>query len=338
MFNKFLKLVLRPDNTVAHRFSYLVRFARVDKKCKILDLIPYLIYSLFKNSTYRNNLLLMFRISRLPVKIIKTKKNELPEIEIMINSIQKDFPLLNSIIKYAVANSENKVVEVKVIVPPDQLDFCRSFISIDTCKVVLLSENQFLNDSIRDKIKKYFPDRYGWVLQQLITLDVVINSKLSGVLQVNCDTFLLRSNKWLDFDHKQPIFCSPEYHKPYYLLLNKLNPLFKIKADSHVTHHMLFQPIYLQKILIKCGISNLNQLLDFALENCENDPSAMCLEFELYAQGMLTYFNDNIHVLKFGNVSCYRNNEITNLDFEKSLNKLSKKYNSVSFHSYQALN
>ena len=90
MFSKFVKLVLRPDNTVIHRFSYLVRFARVDKKCKILDLIPYLIYSLFKNSAYRNNLLLMFRISRLPIKTIKTKKNELPEIEIMINIKNKD--------------------------------------------------------------------------------------------------------------------------------------------------------------------------------------------------------------------------------------------------------
>jgi hypothetical protein len=280
----------------------------------------------------------MFKISRLPVKIIEIKESQLPEIEIMINSTQKDFLLLNNIIKYAVINSKNKVVEVKVIVPPDQLDLCRSIISMHICKVTLLSENQFLNDSIRDKIKKYFPHRYGWVLQQLITLDVVLNSKLSGVLQVNSDTYLLRSTEWLDHDFKQPIFCSPEYHEPYYLLLNKLNPLFKIKTDSHVTHHMLFQPVYLQKILIKCGISNLNQLLDFVIENCENDLSPMCIEFELYAQGMLTYFKDNINLLKFGNVSCYIDNEITGLVFEKNLKKLSKKYNSVSFHSYHAAN
>jgi hypothetical protein len=280
----------------------------------------------------------MFRISRLPTqKTMQIQENN-PTIEIIINSVKKDFPLLNYVIKYAVMNSLNKVAEVKVIVPPDQIDLCRTFVMTNICKISIVSENEFLSKSIREKIYKNFPDRYGWVLQQFITLDFVLKSKVSGVLQVNSDTFLLRPTRWLDSNFKQILSCSPEYHKPYYLLLNKLNPLFKIKTDPHVTHHMLFQPKFLQKILVNCGINNLTQLLEFAIENCEKDSSPMCVEYELYAHGMLTYFHSKIELLKFGNVSSNWSHKTTNLVFEKKINELSARYNSISFHSYKKVN
>lgn len=335
---KITNRILRPNNFVYHRFSYLIRFARVDKKISILDLTPYLIYSIFKNSQYRKKLLLTFRISRLHTNQLIINNEQLPPIEIIINSVKKDFLLLNHVIKHAVANSVNLIKEVKVIVPLDQVELCKSIINKHTSKVSIISEENFLNDNIRSDIKKYFPLRYGWVIQQFITLDAVLNSTECGVLQLNSDTILLRPMKWLNNNQIQILSSSHDYHRPYYTLLNKLNNLYTIQTDPHVTHHMLFQPNLLKKILLESNIESLSQLLTFVIKNFENDTSPMCVEYELYAQGMLIYFEDNLEILKFGNVSCQSSNNMTVMDFEKIFLKLAKKYNSVSFHSYQALN
>jgi hypothetical protein len=63
-----------------------------------------------------------------------------------------------------------------------------------------------------EKIKEYFPQKYGWVLQQFLTIEQVINSQFAGVLQINSDTLILKPVLWLDYDENQPLFVSSEYN------------------------------------------------------------------------------------------------------------------------------
>jgi hypothetical protein len=202
-------------------------------------------------------------------------------------------------------------------------------------KIEVKSEDDILNYRISEKIKEYFPQKYGWVLQQFLTIEQVINSQFAGVLQINSDTLILKPVLWLNYDGIQPLFVSSEYNRPYYQLLNKINNKFPIDTHSHITHHMMFQPKFLRAIMNKSNLSSTEHLLDVVLKNYDrNATSPICIEFEFYALGMLTYFRENAITSKFSNVGLNLKPSLNNVEFESIIKKLSNMYNSVSMHSY----
>jgi hypothetical protein len=318
--------------------KYPEKFAQIRRKPHILELFPYVMYSLFKGRVYRKNLFRSFRINRLPLYTVTSKHSiSIPVIELIINSERKDFKNLSDAIMYAVTNSINPIGKTTVAVPTDQVKECREFLSgiVETYSIEVLSEDLFLTDEIREKLRNAFGKRYGWALQQFLTIDRVLKSEFIGVLQVNSDTILLRPTQWLDNEGRQPIFVSTEYHLPYYVFLNKLNGDFPIHTDSHITHHMLFQPDMFKEILKKSRIETLDDLVDFTVRNAEIDEaSPICVEFELYALGALKYFPEKITLAKFGNINYPRQANSNSIEFRLELEELAKKYNSISAHSY----
>jgi hypothetical protein len=314
--------------------NYTFKFAKINKKPNLIDLFPYLVYSFFKGHKYRKDLLRIYRICKLPVFNNKLEPNTIvPEIELIVNSVRKDFCNLHFVINYAILNSLNRISCVTIAVPKDQVIECQNLIHDNKHKNIIkvISEDSIINSQFRNKILENFPNLYGWILQQFLTLESVLNSKAKGVLQVNSDTILLRPTLWLDHTGTQPILVSTEFHPPYYILLNKINQKFPINPDSHVTHHMLFQPALLRKILEYSNINSISDLLEYVINYCDRKQnSPMCIEFELYALGMLTYFPSNVEISKFGNVSF----DLKSNSTMKKINKLSKKYNSISSHHY----
>ena len=98
---------------------------------------------------------------------------------------------------------------------------------------------------------------------------------------------------------------------------------------------MMFQPKFLRAIMNKSSLSSTEHLLDVVLENYDrNTDSPICVEFEFYALGILTYFRANAIISKFSNVSLKLKPSVNNVEFESMIKKLSKMYNSVSMHSY----
>jgi hypothetical protein len=264
-------------------------------------------------------------------------RDKIPNIELIVNSVSKDFLHLNNVINYAISNSANKVTRVSICVPDNQVRECKQIIGKNEHKdkVQIFSEDDVLSLDLRTRIKQHFPNRYGWVLQQFLTLDRVLNSSLEGVLQVNSDTIILRPTLWLNEKKVQPLMISTEYYEPYYVLLNRINNKFPIATSTHITHHMLFQPLLLRKILDFSGISNLEFLFELVLKNLDNSAvSPMCIEFELYALGLEVYFPKNFEIVKFGNISFELSKKLSNQQINQKFLKLSKKYNSVSMHSY----
>ena len=302
-----------------------------------MALLPYLFFSLVKGKQYRKNLIRSYEVNRINTfPEPKTKKNQ-PAIEILVNSTSKDFKYLNTVINRAVANSYNGIAKVSITVPKKEVDVCRELLleNKNYNKIEVKSEEDILNYQITNKIKEYFPQKYGWVLQQFLTIEQVINSQYMGVLQINSDTLILKPVLWLDNNKNQPLFVSSEYNFPYYQLLNKINNKFPIETYSHITHHMMFQPKFLRAIMNKSKLNSTEQLLDVVLENYDRSAaSPICIEFEFYALGVLTYFRENIIISKFSNVSLKLKPNVDNVEFESIIQKLSKMYNSVSMHSY----
>jgi len=294
-----------------------------------------LIYILHgKNGT--QNFLRKYHANRLPINSTRMNKLNPPLIEIIINSTLKDFNNLPGVIKHAVSNSLNSVGAISIAVPSDQVRKCELAISkLKTYPITVKSEDEFLSDSVRASIRRMSDTRYGWILQQFLTVDRVLKSKYSGVLQINSDTYILQPQLWLDINRRQVLMESLEFHQPYYTLLNKLDSQFELKPKTHITHHMLFQPDILKKILNRFGINSVAELVEWVEKNTKFDaqnPSAICIEFELYAQGMNLLFPQLVEEIKFSNFGATP--KMPNLEFKNLLNQKAIYYNSMSCHSY----
>ena len=263
---------------------------------------------------------------------------DLPLIELAINAVRKDFEVLPFVISYAVRNSVNPIKSITIAVPENEVEECEIYLKkrISEYRFSVISEDTFLSADFRAKLKSAMGWRYGWALQQFLTVERVLNSKSAGVLQVNADTLLLKPTIWLDQKGNQFLMESLEYHKNYYDLLEKIGLAFPKHFPTFITHHMLFQPGVFKLVLDKLQIRNVNELLDKVLEYSDlENISPFCVEFELYARGGLRFCPDKFEVIKFANASLDRSKcNSYNAEFDLLLENYSNNFNSVSLHSY----
>ena len=255
----------------------------------------------------------------------------LPEISIFVACIEKDLYLLPEVLVNAVKNSLNPIRNISVIVPRNTRIELSNFKSIHE-PIQFINEEEVISESIRNKLMDRFEGRYGWVLQQLLTIIHVMKSDDSGILVINADTLILRPQVWLLENEVQILMESYEFHKPYYDFLRRFNLDERNFKSSHITHHMLMQPKYLRKIYTEFIDEKFQDIEYFADQIIKfSDPSEtspICVEFELYALGMRTRYNSLVELRKFGNISVDKKNR------EESNYTEFQNLNSISLHSY----
>ena len=86
-------------------------------------------------------------------------------------------------------------------------------------------------------------DRNGWYLQQLLKLYAgnVVPGILKRYLIIDCDTHFLKPTRFITDDGKHIFTTGTEYHKPYFLHMNRLHySLKKIHDLSGISHHGFF--------------------------------------------------------------------------------------------------
>ena len=86
-------------------------------------------------------------------------------------------------------------------------------------------------------------DRNGWYLQQLLKLysGNVIPGILKRYLIIDCDTHFLKPTQFITDDGKHIFTTGTEYHKPYFLHMNRLHySLKKTHKLSGISHHSFF--------------------------------------------------------------------------------------------------
>lgn len=269
----------------------------------------------------------VYSASRLSSREIKAE-GTLPEIEIFVACIKKDIELLPIVLRHAFLNSSNKITKITVATTSDLLAI---ELDIEGIKVDFIDENSLISDRSRSVLKSRFVSRYGWVLQQVLALSFVMNSRSEGILVLNADTIITRKQVWLNSKSEQPLMCSYEYNPPYYKFLKDYGfPTQKFMC-SHITHHMLMQPEKLRQIYGHYVSKNLDDFVSDIAKNSTSHISPVCVEFELYAYGMLGLFPDLAKKRKFANTSVQRSK--FTLD-SLVANHFIDKYNSISLHDY----
>ena len=270
------------------------------------------------------------RALRLRSEPLPTSPN-LPQISIFVACIEKDLHLLPQVLKNAIQNSRNPIRKMTVVTPRDTPIDMNNFISIGV-PVEFVNEEDVISESIRIKLRGRFSGRYGWVLQQLLTITHVMKSDDAGVLVINADTLILRPQVWLLENDVQILMESFEFHKPYYDFLRRFNLDESNFKSSHITHHMLMQPKYLREIYSEFIDDNfqdseyfVDQIIEFSNPS---ESSPICVEFELYALGMRTRYSSYIELRKFGNIS------VDKKTYQESHYESFSNFNSISIHSY----
>jgi len=320
--------------------SYRVKYSELGRRPRIFDLLILLPAALlnsmrnrdFSYSRYSDSLRI-WRACRYPE--INTLVANKPNIELLCVAAPKDFETLFCSIESAIKFSGNVIEKVTVITTSSGLNECLEILGKLGRKVNVVDEDSLLSIVDREKILKKFEGRYGWVLQQLLAVQYISTSESSGVLLLNSDTILLRPMDFLDENNNQILMVSTEFHPPYYKLLNKLIGSSVNPKWTFITHHMLFQPWILREIIQVFNVNNVSNLVNWLIMHVEpGEESPLCVEFELYAQGMLQLYPAFVKLRKFSNVSLPRTSMAIEEDQKKHTNLKVSKFNSCSYHDY----
>lgn len=315
--------------------SYITYFSRVDRTPGLINALllgPYFLIRRFKGFP----LLLRFMKSSKYSSESISNSQQLPKIELLFICTKKDSSTLVFAIERAFKHSVNPVSKVIVIVPETQLNFFFALLAdiSNHLNIEIISEDIEIDESGRSLIKETMKDRYGWTLQQFLTVSYCLRSNAAGVLAVNSDTIILRDQVWLDTFGTQVLMESYEFNREYYKLLEKVNNNLTNLRNSHITHHMLFQPSLLHECLHYFNAKNLSEFIELFMGSVNpKSASPICAEFEPYAQFLRKERPDSTKMLKFGNIGVERNK---NGDLVELINRFEKEsqYNSISLHSW----
>lgn len=262
-----------------------------------------------------------------------------PDIHLLIVTTGKDFPTLASCITAATLVSGNPISEIIVVVPESELlnPYLSQLNESIKCPLTLISEDEVISLKDREQLREKFKGRYGWVLQQLITTSLVSHSKAAGVLALDSDTILTSSRVMLDSAGIQILTPTYELHEPYYKFLEAIGLPLKTPVSSFVPHSMIMQPEFMSEALSTVGCGSITDLVGLILDYADSsESSAICVEFELYAQYMRSFRPEMFVYAKWANIELGRSESLNQLH---SLRKFLISYGrwaSVSIHSYHA--
>jgi len=260
----------------------------------------------------------------------------LPKIELTVDCIEKDLPLLKYVISATILNSLNPIEKVSVVVPKRiELEVHRQLYGEDFYNLVtVIPENEIICDQLNEQIRAIFPNNTGWILHQFLTLQQILNSYNGKVLSVDADTLVVRPFACVSKDGKQILMESLEYNDAYYEFLYRAFPQLKsVERSSHVTHYSFFQRDILLEIMRELGIMDVHMLFDLVCKFADlSHPVPICIDRELYAYGILHYYPNTVEKVKFSNLTV--NLGHSDKDLTSTLELFGEKFNSVSAHSY----
>lgn len=338
MFTKLIEVVKVSDK----KSNYLIHFMKIGKQVKnwhLLVLAPTLLIPpmIPGHKQMPLNLFLRgFRALKLS-DVLNVGLQSSPPIELLTVVEGKDLEMLGMVLGAALTNSTNPISKIVVITTAKDHEKCKKLLSGLAFESIteVKNEDDVVPLELRSSLKNKFGTRYGWVLQQVLAFDYVHNSQAAGVLLVNTDTVIVSEAQWLNEQGEQILMASLEYNPPYYQFLNTIASFSKKPKWTFVTHHMLFQPEKLRVICQKIGISQADDLINKILEFADTTTmSSICVEFELYAQGMLRFFPELVQLTKFSNTSMKRIESNLSQIREAQLNNAKKEYHSYSLHDY----
>ena len=258
------------------------------------------------------------------------------KIELLFVATRKDletFPLAALYAFQSVIGSE--VQQISVITPKIDVRLFKDVINSGTLPINVIDEESIVNNATILELKEIYSKRFGWVLQQIIKLRFVENSKADGVLVVDSDTVLLMQRNWLDCGGRQILTPTWEFHRPYYHFLNSLNICSQDPAYTFVPHHMLMQPRIVSELISQLHWERDQDILNSIKSvNLPGENSPFSIDYELYAQYMFNNYPELLSLEKWANLSIARSKQGFDSQIKKLLPNVEKRSASLSFHSY----
>jgi len=230
--------------------------------------------------------------------------DRLPPIAVFIPCHPRDVPFLIRCLPITLAALANPVAQITIAVPGRILPDLRTRISALAVPsaVTVLDEADLLPSRLRADIAAAFPERAGWLTAQALKVSFAAASTHAGVLIIDADTVLTHRRAWLSADGRQPLLPTYEWHPPYYRVLTDLG-LPVQPNTSYIAHHMLIQPTLMNEILQRLQTPTVPDLFMRVLDLINRDEhSSACVEYELYAHGLMALAPERVVRLRWANV------------------------------------
>jgi hypothetical protein len=316
--------------------QYFKRYDEINQKPGVIVFIAWLLRALI-NDNYRDlRKLQRYFLSNRCNSISSLSNIDLPEIEILMVSKREDFIVLRKSLESALSMSFNPVKKISIIVPDLELNTCKEYLidCVHYNKISFIPEKSVLAPEIFELIHSERPDKFGWILQQVLVASYVINSKSDYILVLDSDTILLRPKVWVDKHSRQLLMPTQELHKPYYDFLCSSSNVYKHPRNSFMSHHLLIQTKIFSEIFGMYNGSVLSALQKAFKFSSKAESSPFDLKYEIYSQYLLIKYPELIELNKWANLSLARS-DLTGFESSDVIKySLTQRYNSVSFHSW----
>lgn len=261
--------------------------------------------------------------------------NHGPTISALVVVAAKDFPTLGACLFGILQNSGNRISDITIVTPNSDTKEAEKVVrdASRQVRVTVVDEETLISESNRLDLQSAFDDRYGWVLQQILTVKSVVASESAGVLVVDADTILLQSRLLLDTEGYQILTPTFERNRSYYEFLNQLGICKVYPENTFVPHWMLMQPEIMREALLISSQGSIDVLIGQIIELGDRGSlSSVCVEYELYAQYLISKYPQRVLLAKWGNTSSNSTTAIQN--YIGGSDSFYEGYGSVSIHSY----
>jgi hypothetical protein len=246
----------------------------------------------------------------------------LPSIDVAIPCHEKDFKNLPLVIQGVENSVKNPILSIKIITP----EYLAADLRAKFPQCTVLSDEQALTPDLIKLINDSVPEeKRGWILQQVIKLNVVIQSSSVATLILDADTILLRPKVYLDSNHSQILSLADEYHMPYKDHQRRVFAGINHQL-SFVTHHQLMK----RENVVEIFGNNGEGLLRW-LKLADYSEGSALSEYDTYGEWMLRYKKTQVKFSKWNNVPAKINP--SNVSYEEISHDYSL-YNSISNHTY----
>jgi hypothetical protein len=187
----------------------------------------------------------------------------LPSIDVLIPVAGKDVKHLNLVISNLQRYCRNPIDTIFIVTPD------KKALDIEPCNTIkIINDSEFLSIDI-ESLKNSHPDCYTWCIQQLIKLNSTNVTNADYILWLDSDTLLSDHRTFVTKNHQLEII-SDEFHKPYFIGLNK-SFSFKIPIVrlSRVSHHALINRAVFKKFEDEYNLKSINDWLDIILNSVD---------------------------------------------------------------------
>jgi Family of unknown function (DUF6492) len=249
-------------------------------------------------------------------------------LEVVIPVVAKDLPTLPLCVASIRRFVRHPIVRIRLVTRPD--DAMRAAAAaLDT---PLIDENELLSPEARAlEYRVNGTDRSGWIRQQLVKLaGDSIAVQADRFLVVDSDTAFTRDIVFCR-DNVDILFCSDEYHRPYYDAYRRLTGITDRYPLSFVSHHMVFNCQHLRELrqLIE---RHTGKRWDLAyLASLDPQVTSCIAEYEMYGNFCAAKHPREVS-MRYWHNRAVSGTTIPSLD--EVVKAYGRRYFTVSFHSY----